>query len=284
MAADDRVLRVTRWLSIVIVPFLVAAFGITYLLPDRDKDLFAWNIQPRMTSMMLGAAYLGGVYFFTRAALTGRWHRIHVGFIPIAIFAGSMGVATLLHWDRFSHGHISFVTWVVLYFTTPFLVLAAWMLNRGRDPGAMDDDDLLIPLSIRWVIGATGAVTFLIAVWLFLQPETMARVWPWQLTPLTARVIGGLMALTGAEELAIALESRWSAVRLTLHSQLVAVAAIDLAVIVAWADFDKSRASTWIFAAGLFGLLPALAALITRLEVVCSRIRSARPARAQPVR
>ena len=45
-----------------------------------------------------------------------------------------MGLATLLHWDRFNHGHISFWLWAVVYAITPFLVLFVWILmaNSGR--------------------------------------------------------------------------------------------------------------------------------------------------------
>ena len=71
---NDRVFPETRWVSVIIVPFLVAAFVILYLFPDRTQDLFAWGIQPRMSAMMLGAAYIGGAYFFVRAAANAPWH------------------------------------------------------------------------------------------------------------------------------------------------------------------------------------------------------------------
>ncbi len=264
---NDRVLRETRWLSIIIVPFLLAAFGILYLFPDSTRELFAWNIKPRMTSMMLGAAYLGGVYFFVRAALAARWHWIQVGFLPITIFAALMGIATLLHWDRFNHGHISFVTWAVLYFTTPFLVLAAWLRNRKRDPGTIESDDVLIPPTIRVVMGILGVITFLIAVLLFLQPDVMSRFWPWKLTPLTARVLGGLFALTGAEEVGIALDARWSAARITLHSQLIALAAIDLVIVFSWSDFNQANPFTWVFVGGLLLLFVTIALLTLLFEI-----------------
>ncbi len=60
LVRDDRVLLATRWLSALIVPFLLAAFGVLYLLPEHTGQLFAWNVQPRMTAMMLGEAYLAG--------------------------------------------------------------------------------------------------------------------------------------------------------------------------------------------------------------------------------
>src|ERR1700682_4274086 len=101
---DDRILPETRWLSAIIIPFLLAAFGALYLLPEHTGELFAWNIQPRMTAMMLGEAYLAGAYFFVRAVLSPRWHRVAVGFLPVTTFATLMGITTILHWDRFNHG------------------------------------------------------------------------------------------------------------------------------------------------------------------------------------
>ena len=115
---DDRVFPETRLLSAIIIPFLVVAFGILYLLPDHTQELFAWTIRPRMTSMMLGAAYLGGAYFFVCTATFARWHWVKVGFLPVTTFATCMGIATLLHWGMFNHSHISFFACAVLYFMT----------------------------------------------------------------------------------------------------------------------------------------------------------------------
>ena len=38
---NDRVFPETRWVSVIIVPFLVAAFVILYLFPDHTQELFA---------------------------------------------------------------------------------------------------------------------------------------------------------------------------------------------------------------------------------------------------
>lgn len=103
---NDRVFPFTRVLAVLIVPILVVAFGMLYLLPARTGELFAWPIGPQMTAMMLGAAYLGGAYFFTRVALATGWHTVALGFIPVSAFAGYLGIATLgrLHsWPYFIH-------------------------------------------------------------------------------------------------------------------------------------------------------------------------------------
>src|SRR5260370_8586952 len=87
-----------------------------------------------MTSMMLGAAYLGGAYFFVCAATLARWHWVKVGFLPVTTFAAFLGIATLLHWNSFNPSHISFWAWATLYFTSPFLVLFACLRTRPTYP------------------------------------------------------------------------------------------------------------------------------------------------------
>ena len=190
MTHDDRIYRFTRLLSVIIIPFLIVAWAILFLLPQRSGELFAWPIKPPMTAMMLGAAYLGGVYFFTRTALARQWHIIKAGFLPVTLFASLLGIATLLHWDKFTHEHISFFTWTALYFTTPFLVFGTWFFNRRTDPRVLSSTDVALPDWIRWLLGVVGAITLTISLLLFLFPQLMIDVWPWTLTPLTARVGG----------------------------------------------------------------------------------------------
>lgn len=263
---DDRILPETRWVSAIIVPFLVAAFVLLYLLPDHTRELFAWGIQPRMSAMVLGAAYLGGAYFFVRAAANARWHGVKVGFLPVATFAALMGIATILHWDRFNHGLLSFYAWVGLYFTTPFIVFLLWARNRSADPGPDTSHGPQLPRLVRLAIGIVGTLTVLTGIVLFLQPSALVSAWPWQLTPLTARVMGALFALTGAGELAIARDARWSAARIALQSLMIGVAAIGLALVFSWSDFNQANPLTWIFLASLLFLLVASPILYRWME------------------
>lgn len=50
--------------------------------------------------MILASVYLGGAYFFLRAATAKQWHTVKGGFVPVGTFATLMGVATILHWDK----------------------------------------------------------------------------------------------------------------------------------------------------------------------------------------
>lgn len=264
---DNRVLGTTRWLSAIIVPFLLVAYFILYLRTSETGALFAWEISAPMTSRMLASAYLAGAYFFTRAVFARRWSRITVGFLPVTTFASFMCVATLLHWDRFNHGHPSFYAWVILYVTTPVLVLLAWLRNRGTDDGQPEARDFRIPRTIQWVSAAFGVFYLMLAVLLMINPTGMVNLWPWPLTPLTARVVGGLLALFGVFGLTIALEGRWSAYRIPLQSMMVALASGMLGAWIDWSTFDTARWFTWVYVVTGIGLLvitPVAYALIER--------------------
>jgi hypothetical protein len=264
---NDRIHPETRWVSAIIVPFLVAAFAILFLFPDHTQELFAWGIQPRMSAMMLGAAYIGGAYFFVCVAAFARWHWVKVGFLPVTTFATLMGIATILHWDRFNHSHISFFAWAALYFTTPFIVFVLWLRNRSTDPGPNTFSDRRMPRLVRLVIGIVGGLTLLTSIFLFLQPGFMISTWPWQLTPLTARVMGALFALTGVGELSIALDVRWSATRIALQSQMIGIVAIGLAIVFSWNNFNQAQPLTWIFLASILFLLIASPLLYIWMEM-----------------
>ena len=143
---DDRVLPFTRGLSLFIIPFLVVAWVILYLFPGHTARVWSWTIPIQMTSMVLASAYLGGAYFFARVAREQRWHTVGTGFLAVTTFASLLGVATLLHWDKFAHGHVAFWLWAGLYFTTPFLVIGAWLVNRRYAAPPAADDVLLRPV------------------------------------------------------------------------------------------------------------------------------------------
>ena len=252
---DDRVLLATRVVSALVVPFLVLGFILLYVLPDRTGELFAWAVQPRMTAMLLGGAYLVGAYFFVRAATATHWHSVAIGFLPVTVFALLMAIATVLHWDRFNHAHPAFLAWVFIYFATSILVPIAWLLNRRTDAATQEATDQLVPAGVRRVLGILGAGTLLLSLLFYLQPQLMIAVWPWHLSALTGRVMAALFSLTGAGEMAIALDARWSAVRIALQGQMIALVVVVGAIIFSWQDFHATSLLTWVLGAGMLFLL-----------------------------
>src|ERR1044072_7554448 len=137
----DRFFPETRALAAAIVPFLLVAFGLLYLFPDDTRHWFAWNVQPTITPLIMGAGYIAGGYFFVRVARETRWHRIQVGFLPVTAFTLFMAIGTFNHLDRFMTAHVAFWIWVGLYVITPVLVPLAWVRNRATDPRRPERDE-----------------------------------------------------------------------------------------------------------------------------------------------
>jgi hypothetical protein len=264
MAAEreDRILPVTRGLAALIIPFLAAAVVILYFMPDRTDQLFAWQVMPRMSAMMLGATYLLGVFFFTTVLLGRRWTQVRAGFLPVTAFAALMGVSTLLHYDRFNHEHIAFWIWLVLYLTTPFLVPLVWFLNQRAAHNARVPDTPRMAEPVRWFITLLGVSALVVTVVAFTQPQILIDMWPWTLSPLTARILGGEFALFGAIGVILALDPRWHSIRQFLRWQLASPAFFLVAVYFSRESFDWDDPLAWVFVVNLTVLfvlgLPAL--------------------------
>ncbi|NUS00031.1 MAG: hypothetical protein HOV67_32825 [Kribbellaceae bacterium] len=257
---DDHVLRYTRVLSLCIVPFLVAGFVILYFFPQHTARLWAWPLRPSMTSMVLASAYLGGAYFFVRAALEHRWHVLSPGLLSVTTFATLLGVATVLHWNKFSHGNPAFWIWSALYFAAPFLVLGAWLANR-RYAGPPGDD--VLPVTARAVIAAVGVLAVLQGAAMYLEPGTFLSLWPWTLTPLSCRTLAAVSCLGGAG-LGFWRDGRWSTLNRMLEVETVMVGAILLAALRARDQLDASKPLAWPLLIGFSALF--LVSVLARLR------------------
>src|SRR4051794_33278381 len=273
---DDRVYSETQLLGAVIVPFLVAAFALLYFFPDDTRHWFAWDVQPTITPLIMGAGYIAGAYFFARVARETRWHRIQVGFLPVTAFTLFMAIGTFNHLDRFATSHVAFWIWVGLYVTTPVLVPLTWWRNRATDPGTREPGEPTLPRGVRPALLIVGAAQSSLAMMLLLSPSTMIEQWPWLLTPLTAQTLGGWFALPGVTALMMGIDGRWSAIQITLESQLIGLALILLGTARAWEDIDTSNALAYGFVAGLAALFAALLALRVWMEIASRHGRDQR--------
>jgi hypothetical protein len=258
---DDRVLKQTRVLAAFIVPFLLVAFVLLYFFPGSTQDYFAWEIHPDITPLIMGAGYIAGAYFFARVYMERRFHRVHIGFLPVTAFTIFMAIGSFNHLDRFIQENVAFWIWMGLYVTTPLLVPLAWWINRKTDPGTPEPGETRLPPRVRHLLIGAGTVQLLVALVLLLSPSTMIDAWPWMLTPLTAQTLGGWFALPGITGIMMGLDGRPSAIHITLQSQAIGLALILLAAARDWGSFDTDNALSYVFVLALGGLLVGLLAL-----------------------
>ncbi len=262
---DDRVLPETRLLAIVVIPVLATAAIVLFGFPDRTADLFPWPIQAHMSSFALAVPYAAGIYYFTRVLVGRRWHRVAAGLLPVAAFVTAEGVATVLHWDRFTHDSPAFWLWAGLYLTTPFVIPFLWWRNRRTDPGTPEDADVALPTAARVAFLAGGLGMLAIAVFLLAFPTTASDGWPWPLTPLTARSTAGWFAF-GLVGVVLYFERRWSAARIVVEAMLLGLVLALASVSRAWNEFETGRVTTWMFVTALAAALVLMLLLYTGME------------------
>jgi hypothetical protein len=194
--------RGTRVLLVVFVALTALATNQLFVLAEHTDQWFAWTIKPALTAAWLGGGYGAGCLLVVLALRTHAWAHARVPVITVVVFTVLTLAATLLHRDRFHFGAEGTVArgaawfWLAVYVVVP-VALTVSAVRQERAPGA--DPERRAPLQ-RWlaaVLAAQGLVLLGVGAALFARPATAATVWPWTLTPLTARVVAAWLIAFG---------------------------------------------------------------------------------------
>ena len=97
-----------------------------------------------------------------------------------------------------------------------------------------------MPLPGRVALGVIGSAFFVVGLVIFVKPSLAVEHWPWDVTPLTARVVASFTALNVGWA-AAALDKRWTALRIPCISQLTGVTLLLLGIVRAWDDVHTDR-------------------------------------------
>jgi hypothetical protein len=182
-----------------------------------------------------------------------RWNVVKTGFLSVTLFASLLGVATILHWDKFNHRHVAFWLWAGLYFTAPILVFGGWLANRRFAAPARAEEGRLGAIS-RWVVGLLGLLALGQGMVMFVAPSQVIQIWPWMLTPLTCRVVGAIFCL-GSAGIAVLVDPRWTTAKLMLQVESLMVTLMLIGAVRARAQFDTGRPLAWVLLGGFLAVL-----------------------------
>jgi hypothetical protein len=198
-----RELRALLWLFAALA---LAAGVLLFLLSGNTDDTFSWTIKPSVTAAFLGGAYWAAFVLFAWSARQSLWVRARPFVLPVSLIAVLLLAATLLHDDKFHKDSLFGWFWIVAYIAVPpALVLALWSQHRAPDVPAPPRAPLATAL--RGVLVFEALVLAGIGISLFAAPDTAESVWPWPLTPLTARATGAFLIGFGAAALQAAWEN-----------------------------------------------------------------------------
>jgi hypothetical protein len=265
MERDDHLILLTKaalWPLAVLTVFFGPAL---FLFPGRTDVTWSWEIQPEMSAIVVGAGYILGLLTIPGLLLRNQWHALNTALWVTWTFSTAMLLATLLHLDRFFVGTLRFYVWFIVYLLMPFALPVAWWFNR-RYSAPRKPDDLVFETPVRYGGLIAGLLLTGLGLFMFINPPGAAAIWPWQLTPLMSRVIGGWAMFFGTGGIVLFLEPRYSAYRALLSSVVVYDILLLIGTFRYLDQFDFTRSSTWIWFIFLITSILSVTALVTFYE------------------
>ncbi|MGY1633073.1 hypothetical protein ACI784_15350 [Geodermatophilus sp. SYSU D01186] len=252
-----RLLPAMRVLLVVFAVLTALAVGALFVLSGQTDETFAWTIQPPLTAAFLGAGYAAGCVLVVLSLRDGVWARTRVPLLTIQVFVVLTLVATLVHVNRMhfddDFGGLPLLPkvaawfWLAVYVVVPVgMVALIWWQERA--PGLDPPPRHPVPGVLRAALAVESGVLLVVGAALSVAPATATGLWPWRLTPFTARVVGAWLLAFGVATALAAVAGdlqrlRTAAIAYTVFGVLVAVAVARYSGTVAWSD-----PAAWVFA------------------------------------
>jgi hypothetical protein len=193
-----------QWILLVLA---AANGGFLYFLPGLAERDYAWAIKPPINAAFMGAGYLAGLV----AAVLGtycarRWRSVRMLLWPFVLLGVVMSLATWLHAERFRWSYSLTWLWTLVYLGIPPVALFLWRREEHKPRALADQDSGLVPM--RLAASLLGSALITLSAILFFAPAVAQGLWPWQITPLIARVFAAWHLLMGGILLFSALGAR----------------------------------------------------------------------------
>jgi hypothetical protein len=173
-----------------------------YVLSAHTDAYFAWTIKPPLTAAFLGAGYAAGLVLVLLGLRAKAWVEARIAVVTVAVFSALTLLATVLHRDRFHFGVAGAVArfaawfWLGIYIVVP-LALAVLIVLHQRRPGVDPPRQDPVPLWLVAAFAVQGLVMLAVGGALYVAPSTARTLWPWPLTPLTARAVAAWLIAFG---------------------------------------------------------------------------------------
>jgi len=208
-------MRAILWVGVALV--FVAGTSL-YVLTEHTERYFAWTIKVPLSAAFLGAFYYTACVIAAMSVRRREWARARVGVPGVTVFLWLTMLATLLHLDLF---HLSSTVgtargaawaWLLIYILDPIAIAILW-IPQAREPGDDPPRTAPLPTWYRAVILVEGILLVILGAVLFAAPATAPHLWPWTLTPLTARMSAAWLVGLGITLACAYGENDWDRIR-----------------------------------------------------------------------
>lgn len=275
------VLPGTRRLLHVFSALTLVAFVSLFLMASHTDRYFAWTIAPPASAAFLGAAYAAGCVLVVLSLRVGVWARIRIPFVTVLVFTIVTLVATLVHLAPFHFGAPGVVArsaawfWLAVYVVVP-IGMVVMLVVQERLPQPDPPRRMPLPRGLAAVLVMQGAVFLAVGAVLFAAPGTESALWPWPLTPLTARAVASWLLAFGVG-IVLALRDR-DLGRLEQAAAAYAVfGALEIVVLVRYAEVVRwDHPATWGYLALTASTVVSGGCALRRIRIE-SRAHEGRP-------
>jgi hypothetical protein len=206
---------------------LVFTIGIPlFLMTEQTETTFAWTIKSSLTAAFLGAAYWSSGVIEFLGARERIWANARATVPSVILFTTLTLIITLLHIDRFHfdspymHTVAGTWAWLVVYAVVP-IIMGSLFIHQITRPGGDPARRTAIPDWIQAFLIFHALIMIPLGIVMLLEPTLVAPLWPWALTPLTARAIGAWLFSIGFAAAHTYWEADQTRVRANLRSYLV---------------------------------------------------------------
>jgi hypothetical protein len=230
---------------------LIAGFLLFPLAEETDR-FFSWTIQPPLTAAFLGAAYWAAFILIGWSATRATWEEVVPALVPVSVIAVGLLAATLIHLDKFDLDSLFGWFWLMVYCLVPLALafLVRQQLGMPAQDGGLGSTP--IPGLLRAMLAGQAIVMGAIGIVLWASPSSADTIWPWLLTPLTARAVGSFLIGFAAAAAFAALDNRVERLAGAAYAYATLGALELLAAAVFFEHFDEGESVIYIcFAASV---------------------------------
>jgi hypothetical protein len=180
------------WVKFVEVFLVANAIGavLSLTLAPGSEDWFTWTVVPDANARLLAVMYANAIVLAVIALRQPDWAHARVIFVLICAFAVAATVMTFFNLDPFrAHPWYHLAYWLtgygVLILVAPAVMVWQERLHGGRLP-------VQLPMSLlqRATGAAAGVAMGAASLALLISPTDFSDIWPWDVAPLTGRLIG----------------------------------------------------------------------------------------------
>ncbi len=185
-----------RALLYVLVGLTFVAGTQLFVLAEHTDEYWSWEISSAMTAAFLGAGFWSAAVISYWASRQRDWVRARVPVPTILIVATLLLIATLDHVEEFE-GLLG-IAWIEVYaaFAPIMIALVVRQLALG---GPNPHSGEHVPSLLRAVLAVQAVALLAAGIALYVGSAGLrADLWPWELTPLTAKAIGTWLVGIGA--------------------------------------------------------------------------------------